>query len=61
MKKLVMGFAVLSGVVSGGVFAMSVSPVRTGNAEQVDETKVQQVIDARLHELLVKMNTQSSR
>jgi len=51
MKKL-MGLAVLSGVLGGGVMAMSSGP----RAEQVDEAKVQAVIDARLHELLVKLN-----
>ncbi len=56
MKKL-MGLAVLSGVLSGGVFAMSAD----GNDEQPDATKVQRVIDARLHELLVKMNAQPHR
>ena len=53
MKKL-MGMAVLSGVLGGGVYAMSA----TGNDEQLDESRVQKVIDARLHELLVKMNKQ---
>jgi hypothetical protein len=48
MKKL-MGLAVLSGVLGGGVMAMTID--REG-----DETKVDEVIDARLHQLLVKMN-----
>jgi hypothetical protein len=53
MMKRLMGLAVLSGMLGGGVFAMSAS----GNDEQVDESRVQQVIDARLHEMLVKLNT----
>ena len=50
MKKL-MGLAALSGVLGGGVMAMST--VREG-----DDAKVEQVIDARLHQILVKMNSQ---
>ena len=48
MKKL-MGLAVLSGALGGGVMAMSID--REG-----DEAKVEAVIDARLHQILVKMN-----
>lgn len=50
MKKLT-GLAVLSGVLSGGVMAM------TDRAERADDQKVQAAIDARLHELLVKLNS----
>ena len=53
MKKL-MGLAVLSGVLGGGVFAMSAD----GNEERVDESKVQAVVDARLHQLLVELRKQ---
>jgi hypothetical protein len=52
MMKRLMGLAVLSGMLGGGVFAMSAS----GNEEKVDESRVQKVIDARLHEMLVKLN-----
>jgi hypothetical protein len=54
MIKKLMGVAVLSGVLGGTVMAMS----SDRHLEQVDETKVQAVIDARLHELLVKLNAQ---
>ncbi|MBK7858187.1 MAG: hypothetical protein IPJ65_06095 [Archangiaceae bacterium] len=50
MIKKLMGVAVLSGVVGGGVMAMS------AKHEAPDQQKVEQVIDARLHELLVKLN-----
>lgn len=49
MKKLT-GIAVL-GAVLGGVMAMAAT-----HREHPDEAKVQEVIDARLHQLLVQMN-----
>ena len=45
-----MGFAILSGVLGGGVLAMSPRPV-----VEPEQAKLEAAIDARLHELLVEM------